>query len=310
MELPQLVARRVARHAKGETSPAYVTSIGFAGGKLYDASFGQTNFTRANLKGYVSEVHDTLTGEMIGLAQPYWIMGISELNGRAIAVRHDKDNRGVAAIVYDLLDSKGKIAEVVMRNDILINEQFQLRTGSLDMAIADGKVYVASDNIAQIDLEKGSDSVILTEHLADFIKLASHGTDVVAVHTGNSYLVQVMELPGKKVKAQWPIQKNEQGFGYPRMAALFGDSLVIGGFNPYKADESFSLEEAHNNFYVVPITQGIKESPDAVDIQPQLLLSDGFTVTANYTQGNPLAIVPREVLEELVAKKPAIHADK
>jgi hypothetical protein len=169
------------------------------------------------------------------------------------------------------------------------------RPKTLDMAVADGKIYVSSENVVSIDPE-GREVKQLTDFLGDTVKLATNGKDVVSINSHSDERGEIRTVPGNEIIAKWHPEASRAGpgFGYCQAATMAGDTLILVNYH-------YDPKPAAASIYAVPLKQrALKNSSGYVE--PLLLLRGAVISNDAKSGGNPLATVPASTIDQLLER--------
>jgi len=291
MDKPVLLTERIDKEERGG---GHVTSLAFDKSKkeLYDAA------------GYEGVVRNTLTGEKVYSFNPEKNCAIHSLcfyNGNLVALQQ------IGNYVASLVDTQSGSNIAIITADR--EKGLKFRPSSLSMAITNrGRIYVSSENIIEvIPQEKGQTKVKrLTDYLSDFTRLITNGKDVYCVYNYHDPEgAQVRRVPSHKKVAFWKPSidnkdpSNNKVYGFPDISAIIGDTLVV-GTTIYKSTTTMYKHPDHS-LYLIQLTQKMLEARKGARATPQLLLKEAFEDAHVYGVGNPMIIIPRKDLENIIS---------
>lgn len=291
------------RNDSGENR-SHVTSLAFRDGKLYDA-------------GYGGIVRETLTNRVIGgipkTKEESPIFGIGFLNSKLVALRHaelSKTSPKMGAELYYVENNESitnQLGGYKKDGSGYKEDRLFYRPHSLELKITkNGKIYIASENIIQVIPRENKKPKIekLTGYLGDFAILACDENKVYSIHTHNEDSnpdgTEVREVPSNKRVAfwtpseDWKGKENQKSYGYAKMFAAIGNTLIIG--------TEYLKKYSNNEFniYSVNITPKMLRSKNGARASPQILIRNAFKDPHVYGCGNPLVVLPREDLEKIL----------
>lgn len=266
-----------------ERSSGHINCLTYGGGVLYDA-------------GYSGGIRETLSGRKVSKMK--MIFGLGSYKGKLVALGQVEDPN----VVY-LQDINEKRSIAVFWN----SKKFDHRPDSLSLAITDDdKVYVASQNVVELGINEETQLPKIkkiTNYLDDFTLLVSSGKSVYSLSDHNPDThpqgLEIRAVPSNKRIAFWKPTDDwndlrEPAYGYPRMAALFGRTLIVGSENP---------DTGESNIYSIDLTEEMIESKDGIRAEPQLLIKNAFdSEFGPYGKGNPMIAISRENLECILSK--------
>ncbi|GEM_PF-6445365 len=273
-------AQAVARLRKG-----HVTSLAVIDNALCDASYG-TPF-----------LQEILTEKMVGveLNGRTTIYGTATRQGRTILAgmqkfRLPEDTFDSHRLTLHYLHEATPFFVAVQGNGDL-----PFRSCSLAIANDSQRLYSASESVFALSASNKPER--LSGYLSDFVRLASNSKEVVSVHYHNDRTcpdgVEVRSVPDGKRLAFWDVNI----FGYPLMVALFHNTLVIGAAS--STGPFLNLDEKCN-FYTLNITAAMRASSNGIQSEPALLAREAFMTPEVYGSGNPLLVLPKRTLIDLV----------